>query len=112
MNELEKAKLLNAALELSKNEIAMDKIPPLPLNVLVANTQGAIGYMIQQSLQNALYKENSQREVVTFVSQMKINRDDPSLKKPSKFILYSSEFWWDSSTPLIFFDYLKYISDE
>jgi len=79
--------------ELSKNEIAMDIIPPLPLNVLVANTQGAIGYMIQQSLQNALYKENSGREVVTFVSQMKINSDDPSLKKPSKFIgkVYSKE---------------------
>ena len=72
--------------ELSKNEIAVDKIPPLPLNVLVANTQGAIGYMIQQSLQNALYKVNSGREVVTFVSQMKIDRDDPSLKEPSKFI--------------------------
>ncbi len=41
--------------EMSRNEISMDKVPPLPLNVLVANTQGAIGYMIQQSLQNALY---------------------------------------------------------
>ena len=79
--------------ELSKNEIAKDIIPPLPLNVLVANTQGAIGYMIQQSLQNALYKENSDREVVTFVSQMKINQNDPSLKKPTKFIgkFYSKE---------------------
>ena len=37
--------------ELSKNELSMNIIPPLPLNVLVANTQGAIGYMIQQSLQ-------------------------------------------------------------
>ena len=72
--------------ELEKNEIARDTIPPLPLNMLVANTQGAIGYMIQQSLQNALYKENSQREVVTFVSQMKINRNDSSLKTPTKFI--------------------------
>ena len=43
--------------ELSRNEIAMNIIPPLPLNVLVANTQGAIGYMIQQSLQNSLYNE-------------------------------------------------------
>ena len=79
--------------ELSKNEIAMDVIPPLPLNVLVANTQGAIGYMIQQSLQNALYKKESDREVVTFISQMKINRDDPSLKKPTKYIgkTYSKE---------------------
>jgi len=79
--------------ELSRNEIAMNIIPPLPLNVLVANTQGAIGYMIQQSLQNALYHENSQREVVTFISQMKVNSDDISLKKPSKFIgkIYSEK---------------------
>ena len=72
--------------ELSRNEISMNIIPPLPLNVLVANTQGAIGYMIQQSLQNALYNEESKREVVTFISQMKIDRNDNSIKKPSKFI--------------------------
>lgn len=72
--------------ELSRNEISMNIIPPLPLNVLVANTQGAIGYMIQQSLQNALYNEQSKREVVTFISQMKIDRNDNSIKKPSKFI--------------------------
>ena len=79
--------------ELLKNEISMEQTPPLPLNVLVANTQGAIGYMVQQSLQNALYKENSDREVVTFISQMKINRDDVSLKEPTKYIgkTYSKE---------------------
>ena len=79
--------------ELSKNEIAMDIIPPLPLNVLVANTQGAIGYMIQQSLQNALYKRNSKREVVTFISQMKINNNYKALKNPTKYIgkIYSKE---------------------
>ena len=59
--------------EMSRNEISMDKIPPLPLNVLVANTQGAIGYMIQQSLQNALYEINSKREVVSIISQMKVD---------------------------------------
>ena len=72
--------------ELSRNELSMDIIPPLPLNVLVANTQGAIGYMIQQSLQNALYNEESKREVVTFISQMKIDRNDIALKNPSKYI--------------------------
>ena len=79
--------------ELSRNELSMDIIPPLPLNVLVANTQGAIGYMIQQSLQNALYNEESKREVVTFISQMKIDRNDKSLLKPTKFIgkTYSKE---------------------
>ena len=55
--------------ELSRNEIASKSVPPLPLGVLVANTQGAMGYMIQQSLQNALYNVDSEREVVSFISQ-------------------------------------------
>ena len=54
--------------------------------MLVANTQGAMGYMIQQSLQNALYNENTKREVVSFISQMKVDRDDPAINEPSKFI--------------------------
>ena len=72
--------------EMQRNEISMNKIPPLPLNVLVANTQGAIGYMIQQSLQNALYQYKSNREVVSLISQMKVQRDDNAIKNPSKFI--------------------------
>jgi len=72
--------------EMQRNEISMKKIPPLPLNVLVANTQGAIGYMIQQSLQNALYQSKSNREVVSLISQMKVQRDDNAIKNPSKFI--------------------------
>jgi len=79
--------------ELLRNEISENKIPPLPLGVLVANTQGAMGYMIQQSLQNALYNEDSEREVVSFISQMKVDGKDPSIEQPSKFIggTYTSE---------------------
>ena len=79
--------------ELLRNEISSTKIPSLPLGVLVANTQGAMGYMIQQSLQNALYNENTKREVVSFISQMKVDRDDPAINKPSKFIgqVYTNE---------------------
>jgi len=72
--------------ELFKNEKMASSIPPLPLGVLVANTQGAIGYMIQQSLQNALYNKKNEREVVTFISQMKVDSEDKSLNEPSKFI--------------------------
>ena len=90
--------------ELFKNEEMASIIPPLPLGVLVANTQGAIGYMIQQSLQNALYKENNEREVVTFISQMKVDSEDGSLDNPNKFIgrtfnehdakIYSEKYNW------------------
>jgi len=72
--------------ELMRNEIAANQVPPLPLNVLVANTQGAMGYMIQQSLQNSLYDENSNREVVSFISQMKVDKNDPAINHPTKFI--------------------------
>ena len=72
--------------ELLRNEIASNDVPPLPLGMLVANTQGAMGYMIQQSLQNALYNESEDREVVTFISQMKVDPNDPMLTEPSKYI--------------------------
>jgi len=45
-----------------------------------------MGYMIQQSLQNALYNEDAEREVVSFISQMKVDRNDPVIEYPSKFI--------------------------
>ena len=79
--------------ELLKNEITQDTIPSLPLGVLVANTQGAIGYMIQQTLQNALLKSDVDREVVTFISQVIVDKDDPTIKNPTKFIgkTYSEE---------------------
>lgn len=72
--------------ELLRNELAASKVPELPLGVLVANTQGAIGYMIQQSLQNALHFEKIDREVVTFISQVRVESDDPAISNPSKFI--------------------------
>ena len=72
--------------ELLKNENSEDLTPPLPLGILVANTQGAIGYMIQQSLQNLLYTEDSNREVVTFISQVKVDKNDAAILNPTKYI--------------------------
>ena len=73
-------------LELLKNEAKADEIPALPLGVLIAHTQGGIGYIIQQSLQNLLSKKGLEKEVVTFVSQVKVDPNDPKLKNPTKFI--------------------------
>ena len=61
-------------------------IPPLPLGLCVAETQGYIGYMIQQSLQNALKQKNINREVVTLITQTIVDSDDPSIRNPTKFI--------------------------
>ena len=72
--------------ELVRNELARDVVSPLPLGVLVAGTAGWIGYMMQQSLQNALRRAGSPRDVVTVITQVQVDPDDPSLKSPSKFI--------------------------
>jgi carbamate kinase len=56
----------------------------LPLGVLVAETAGWIGYMLQQSLQNALASARVQREVVTVITQTLVDRYDPALSRPTK----------------------------
>ncbi|MDB4952000.1 MAG: hypothetical protein JWM27_4649 [Gemmatimonadetes bacterium] len=69
---------------LVRNELARDVVPPLPLGVLVAATEGWIGYMIQQSLQNALARAGVARQVVTMVTQVLVDPDDPEMRSPSK----------------------------
>ena len=71
---------------LHRMDLTHNVIPPLPLGVCVAGSQGTIGYMIQQSLQNALRKEKIDREVVTLVTQVQVDKDDPSIAHPTKFI--------------------------
>jgi carbamate kinase len=72
--------------ELLRNELARAEASPLPLGVLVAGTAGWIGYMIQQSLENALRRRGSSREVATVITQTHIAPDDDALEKPTKFI--------------------------
>ena len=70
--------------ELLRNEAARKIAEPLPLGVLVAETAGWIGYMLQQSLQNALASARVQREVVTVITQTLVDRYDPALNQPTK----------------------------
>ena len=72
--------------ELVRNEKARSEVAPLPLGVLVAGTAGWIGYMLQQSLENALRKAGSAKDVVTVLTQVEVAADDPALKDPKKFI--------------------------
>jgi carbamate kinase len=72
--------------ELVRNEIARGEASPLPLGVLVAATAGWIGYMIEQSLENALRRANSPRSVATIITQVQVDPNDPALKNPTKFI--------------------------
>jgi carbamate kinase len=75
--------------ELVRNEAARKLAEPLPLGVLVAETAGWIGYMLQQSLQNALAAARVRRDVVTLITQTLVDRYDPALNTPTKPIGHS-----------------------
>ena len=61
-------------------------IAPLPLGVLNAATEGSMGYMIEQSLQNKLHQSGIDKDVITIISQVVVDRDDPSMLDPTKYV--------------------------
>ncbi len=61
-------------------------VPPLPMGVTVADLQGGMGYMIQQSLQNKLHVNKIEREVTTILTQVIVDKNDPSVLNPTKFV--------------------------
>ncbi len=69
---------------LLRNELARDRLEPLPLGVLVAVTAGWIGYMLQQSLQNAFIAAGVNRDVLTVITQTVVDLNDPKTTEPTK----------------------------
>jgi carbamate kinase len=67
-----------------RNEAMRDTIAPMPLGICVADSQGGIGYMLQQVLRNALRQVGLDQKVVTLVTQVLISPDDPALDNPTK----------------------------
>ncbi len=72
--------------ELIRVEEAEHLVPSVPLGVIVADLEGGMGYMIEQSLQNSLHLAGLEREVVTVLSQVIVDRNDPSILNPTKFV--------------------------
>src|SRR5205814_8550545 len=72
--------------ELVRQELAREEASPLPLGVLVAATAGWIGYMVQQSLENALRRAGTPRDVATIITQVVVDPNDDALQNPTKFI--------------------------
>lgn len=59
-------------------------IPQMPLDICVADSQGGIGYMIERMLRNIMHKHGIKREVVTLVTMVLVEEEDPAFKKPTK----------------------------
>lgn len=68
-------------------------IPPMPLFICGADSQGGLGYMIQQALQNSLHARGLQRQVASLVTQVVVDPNDPAFANPTKPIgpFYSAE---------------------
>jgi carbamate kinase len=69
---------------LRRSELSSHELHEVPLDYCGADTQGSIGYMFQQSLQNHFLARKMKRSAVTIVTQTIVNRDDPAFQNPSK----------------------------
>ncbi len=69
---------------LRRAELASREVHTVPLDLIVADTQGSIGYMLQQELDNALRRLGINRTILTVVSQVRVDPNDPAFQKPSK----------------------------
>ena len=69
---------------LLRSEIASDVLHTVPLDSCGADTQGAIGYMIQQSLYNEFKKRDIDKQATTVVTQVVVDKDDIAFKRPTK----------------------------
>lgn len=69
---------------LLKNELSKDTLPPMPLDVCGAESQGMIGYMIQQSMDVELRAAGMNIPTQTILTQTIVDEDDPAFRKPTK----------------------------
>lgn len=67
-----------------RNEAAKDIIPPMPLYICNADSEGGIGFMIQQALYNQLKQLNIKREAATIVTQVVVDKNDLAFSNPTK----------------------------
>jgi carbamate kinase len=69
---------------LLRNELTRDTLPPMPLDVCGAESQGMIGYLLQQSMQEALREAGLDHPVATLLTQTLVAEDDPAFENPEK----------------------------
>ena len=69
---------------LLRSDLAADLLPRLPLDTCVADTQGGMGFMLQQCLDNAFRQARVRRSTVTVVTRTRVDAGDPAFRSPSK----------------------------
>ncbi len=66
--------------------LTMDRIPPMSMDICVAHSQGGIGYLLMQAMENALRETGNPRHVAAILTQVEVDPDDPAFSNPTKFV--------------------------
>lgn len=69
---------------LRRNELAAHIVHSTPLDLIVADTQGSIGYMMQQAMRNELFSRNLENQSLTVITQVLVDAQDPAFQNPTK----------------------------
>lgn len=69
---------------LLRQVLSAEQVPPMPMDICVAHSQGGIAYLLMQAFENALRRTNNQRHVVCLLTQVEVDPDDPAFKNPTK----------------------------
>ncbi len=69
---------------LLQHDSAKKQVPPFPMFMCGAQSQGSIGFLIQQTLQNHLFKKKIEVDVATIITQVLVDKDDPAFSNPTK----------------------------
>jgi len=69
---------------LLQQDVAKGAVPPMPLDVCVAQSQGQIGYMIQQCMLNSMASSNIKKSVAAVITQVLVDENDPAFENPTK----------------------------
>lgn len=71
---------------LMRQMLTMDRIPPMSMDICVAHSQGGIGYLLMQAMENALRAAGSSRHVASLLTQVEVDEDDLAFQNPTKFV--------------------------
>lgn len=71
---------------LMRQALTADRVPPMPLDICVAHSQGGIAYLLMQAIENALREAGSERHCTCLLTQVEVDPEDPAFKNPTKYV--------------------------
>ncbi|MFV0368325.1 MAG: carbamate kinase [Hyphomicrobiaceae bacterium] len=66
--------------------LTMNRIPPMSMDICVAHSQGGIGYLLMQAIENVMREKGNKRHVASLLTQVEVDANDPAFKNPTKFV--------------------------